>query len=209
MAKAKIVNNVVQLTVQALKGTLKLDLSLQRHHYRYCGTGNAIAKNSLLYFSVTDANVLADVVQVGKQMERLLKKNFRPQVLFGVQFRGNNSRRYLVDNTALNPKQFPNHFFPTSGPLVWGKMSQREFAAASAIRRVEEAINSKPSGSRGQFLKGQRLHAIIRQPGGQFNPVIRAFRGASTAFIGVSRTSLRKIGLVSGRTDLVALTLTF
>ena len=165
MPKAVIVNNVVQLTVETLKAQLKLDMSLQRHHYRYCGAGAALVMNSLLYYSVTDSTVINDVIDVGDSMERLLGKNFRPQVLFGVQFKCHSGRVYLVDNTALNPKGFPNHFFPTSGPSLWAKMSQNEYVAASAIQRVEEAINARPPNARGQFLDGSKLHKIAAQAG--------------------------------------------
>ena len=139
MPTAMINTNEIYLNV-GTPGVLQLKMSLQRHHYCYCHDADALQINSLLYSSVTEQNAITDVLEVGAQMERLLNSNHRPHALFGVQFRCLSGRTYLVDNSALNPNGFPNHFFPTSGTSVWGRMTQKEYIAARAIRRVEEAI---------------------------------------------------------------------
>lgn len=124
MPTAIINGNVINLTLSPDKGgPLNLDMSLQRHHYRYCANAGALVLNSLLYADVTDQTVIAEAIEVGTQMERLLNGNHRAQVLFGVQFKCKSGRAYLVDNTALNPNGFPNHFFPTAGPSLWAAMN--------------------------------------------------------------------------------------
>jgi hypothetical protein len=207
MANANIVDNVVHLTVSTSEIILNLDMSLQRHHYRFCATGAALAKNSLLFASVSPNEVIADVIEVGKQIERLLNNNHRPQVLFGVQFRSPSGRLYLVDNTALKPNGFPNHFFPTSGPSVWDEMTQNEYVAASAIRRVEQAINARAASERNKLLDGQQLHAM-QQQAGIANPVIAAYTAARVALNAVPNADAN-LNLVSGRQDLVTLARTF
>lgn len=209
MPNAAIVGNVVRLTLSTStrQGTLSLDMSLQRHHYSHCQAGGALGMNSLLYSSVTNSNVIDDVLEVGRQMERLLNYNCSPKVLFGKQLRCPSARVYLVDNTALNPNGFPNHFFPTGGTSVWSQMIQSEYVAASAIKRVADAIEAQPVKSRSQFLNGQQLHAIQGQAGIS-NPVIAAFTAARTA-LNLVPLADRNLGLVSGRPDIVALARSF
>jgi hypothetical protein len=125
-----------------------------------------------------------------------------------VQFRCPSDRVYLVDNTALNPNGFPNHFFPTKGPNVWGQMKQAEYVAASAIRRLEEAINAKPLASIPDFLNGQKLHALQAQPGGSLNPVIVAYIAARTALNPVAHAEAQ-LRAVSGRSDIIAIARAF
>lgn len=207
MPTATLNINVINLVVNSKQGALNLDMSLQRHHYRYCANAGALQLNSLLYASVTDQEALADATEVGTQMERLLNNDHRPQVLFGVQFKCKSGRVYLVDNTALNPKGFPNHFFPTSGTALWAQMSQNNFVAACAIRRVEEAINSRSESTRTDYLNGKRLHEIQREAG-IANPVIAAYAAAHTALQAVPGDDPKLIGL-SGRADIVGLARSF
>jgi hypothetical protein len=207
MPNATLNNNVINLVVDSKQGDLNLDMSLQRHHYRYCANAGASQANSLLYASVTDQEVLTDATEVGAQMERLLNNDHRPQVLFGVQFKCKSGRVYLVDNTSLNPRGFPNHFFPTSGTALWAQMSQNSFAAACAIRRVEEAINDRPASSRTDFLNGKRLHEIQKEAG-IANPVIAAYTAARSALQAVPQDDPKLAGL-SGRADIVGLARSF
>jgi hypothetical protein len=173
--------NVINLTVKAKGGSLTISMSLQRHHYCYCAWATAQTVNSLLYHDVTDQEVQADALRVGQRMEDLLNKNYAPQVLFGVSFLCPSGRRYLVDNSALNPKGFPNHFFVTSGPSVWNQMSMNEYNAALLIRRVEEAIAKKGSSTRMAYLDVKEMHKIAHQHGANNNPIVLAYAAAHTA----------------------------
>lgn len=76
------------------------------------------------------------------------------------------------------------------------------------MRRVEEAINAKSESSRRDFLDGQKLHAIQRQPGGGNNPVILAYLAARTALNAVPDADAN-LSLVSARKDIVQLARTF
>lgn len=181
MPTAVINGNVVNLTVNAKSGTLNVDMSLQRHHYRYCSGGVGQALNSLLYYNVTDQNVLDDATDVGKQMERLLNKNYKAQVLFGVSFQCTSGRAYLVDNTGLNPKAFPNHFFVATGPSVWKGMKLNQYTAAVLIRRVQEAIQNR---SDKDYRDPKVVHKVRYDGhGGQNNPVILAYIAAHTHMV--------------------------
>jgi hypothetical protein len=204
MSNAVINGNVVNLTITSSSVTLNLVMSLQRHHYRYCGTGNGLAMNSLLYALVTDQQVLDDVREVGQAMEGLLNNNHRPQVLFGVEFKTRSNRVYMVDNAALNPNGLPNHFFPTKGPSLWSNMTQNEYVAASAIRRVEEAINNKNLSERNKFLDVKQVHNIRFQTGGggAQNPVILAYVAAQTA-LGQVLNADQNLVLVSNCKEIV------
>lgn len=201
MATAVLVTNVVQLTVGMPRGNLVLTMSLQRHHYVYCGAGGAAPKNSLFHHNVPTVDILANVVEIGGQMERLLKKN-APKTLFGLTFQSKDGRTYLVDNSGLNPNQDPNHFFPIGGTSLWGQMSQNDYVAASAIRRVEEAIDAKAVPSRSDFLNYQKLDAI-RTAVGITHPIVAAYIAARTALLAIPTAQDAKLGLLSGRSDIV------
>lgn len=207
MPAAVIVANVVQLTVASSQGNLNLTMSLQRHHYEYCGAGGAAPKNSLFFHNVLGPAIIENVLEVGGQIEKLLKKN-SPQILFGVKFQCKDGRTYLVDNSGLNPNQNPNHFFPVAGASVWENMNQSEYVAASAIRRVEEAINLKAASSRKDFLDNHKLQAM-KNAAGIANPVIAAYSAARTALNALAPAQDAKLGLVSGRADIVGLARVF
>jgi hypothetical protein len=165
--------------------------------------------NSLLYASVTNDQVLADVNEVGKQLERLLNNNWRAQVLYGVEFKCPSGRVYLVDNAGLNPNAFPNHFFPSRGPSLWERMSQDESAAARAVRRVEEAINAQPLESRNDFLDFRRLREIQQSPGGGANnSVVQVYAQARVALNAVAAAD-PMLAEVSGRNDIVQIARNF
>ncbi len=204
-----VINGVrVRLNLQT-RLALSLDMSLQRHHYRYCGAGAAQPMNSLLYASVTNEEVITDVLEVGQQMERLLNNDHRAKKLYGVEFKCKIGRVYLVDNAGLNPNAFPNHFFPTRGPSLWQRMSQNEYVAGrSAVRRVEEAINAKPAKSRTDFLDGDRLRKIRQEPGGAANAVVAAYVAARTALNAVAAAD-PMLAEVSTRNDIVTLARSF
>lgn len=200
MATAVVVTNVVQLTVELPRGNLALTMSLQRHHYEYCGAGGAAPKNSLFHHNVLIVDILANAVEIGEQMEKLLKKN-APKKLYGVTFQSSNGRTYLVDNSGLNPNQDPNHFFPIGGASLWAEMSKNDYVAASAIRRVEEAINAKAVPTRSDFLDYQKLKAINKAV--KTHPIIAAYVGARTALGDIPTSQDAKLGLLSGRSDIV------
>jgi hypothetical protein len=86
-------------------------------------------------------------------------------------------------------------------------MTQNEYVAARAIRRVEEAINAQPKASRSKFLCGKQLHAI-RRAARNLNPVIVAYTAARIALNAVPSAD-SKLNLVSGREDIVTLARTF
>jgi hypothetical protein len=204
MANAVIAGNVVMLTVTSSHGALTLDMSLQRHHYRYCGSGTATQLNSLMYATVDDAKVVAEAVEVGVQIEALLKKSgTKVAVLFGKNLRVSSGRIYLVDNSTLNPQGFPNHFFVTQGPDVWGAMSANQYVAASAIRRVDEAIAARRAfGDTVNYLDAKVLQAKWAEPGGQ-NPVVTSYLAAHTALLPVPDADTA-LGRVSGQPVIVA-----
>lgn len=203
MPTASIQGNVVSLVMTPKRGSLRIDMSLQRHHYRYCGSGAALRLNSLLYANVTDINVITDATEVGTCIEQLLNSDHRAQVLFGKELRCTSGRIYLVDNSALNPKGFPNHFFPVKGSLLWAKMTQNKYVAASAIRRVELEINKKLVGERGNYVDGKSFY-LIRNRQGLANPVIAAYAAAHTA-LGPVPNADDNLARVSGRKDIVSL----
>jgi hypothetical protein len=206
MATAALNGVVVTVTVQVQKVSLTIDMSLQRHHYRFCGSGVAAVLNSLFFASVTDETVVAEGVEVGQQIENMLRAGAKYSALFGKQLTTKSGRTYLVDNSALDAKGWPNHFFVTGGTSVWGNMSMQQFVAASAIRRVEAAIDAKRAlGDKTNYLDAKSLHSIRASAGIQ-NPVIAAFAAASTALTALPRADDQKMEAVSGRADLVALT---
>ncbi|NOK32783.1 hypothetical protein D7W79_18605 [Corallococcus exercitus] len=186
-------------------------MSLQRHHYRYCGSAAAAALNSLLHAAVTDATVTAEALEVGDQIEKLLKaKGATYKVLFGKNLTTKSGRVYVVDNSALNPNGSPNHFFVTSGPSVSDRMSMDAFVSASALRRVEEAIaDRRARGDKLNYLDAKALIELRGSTGGQTNPVILAYIAARTALMASGPKWDTKLGEVSGRADLVTLTRKF
>lgn len=65
-------NMAFHLTVQvwdAPATTLRLDFSLQRHHYRYTDTGHSEAMNSLFHADVTTDAIRAEMVEIGQQLQ--------------------------------------------------------------------------------------------------------------------------------------------
>jgi hypothetical protein len=205
MATATIANNVVNLTVNIPGGTLTLDMSLQRHHYRYCAGGAGAPKNSLMYATVADAAVITDCTEVGQQIEAILNKtNAKPQDLFGKNLTVKSGRIFLVDNSALNPKGYPNHFFVIGGASVWSDMSMAEYVAAAALRRVELAIQQrKDRGDKTNYYDAKTLNDLFNQPGGQTNPVIAAYVAANTALLAVPTVDAKMVQL-SNNAPLVA-----
>lgn len=205
MSSAVITANVVHLTVAVGKGNLILDMSLQRHAYNYCGSGAALAVNSLLYYSVDDATIIAEAQEVGDQLETLIAKpKFKWDSLFGKDLKVASGRVYLVDNSALNPNGSPNHFFIKSGPSVWNAMSQDEFAAASAIRRTDQAIAARAArGDKTNYRDAKTLNALRNSPGGANNPVIVCYVAAHTA-LGQVPNADPMLVKVSGEPEIVA-----
>lgn len=204
MSDAVITNNVVNLTIAVGRGNLVLGMSLQRHHYNECGSGAAVAVNSLFYYSVDDATIIAESEEVGDKLETLIAKpRFRWDSLFGKDLKVASGRVYLIDNSALNPNGAPNHFFIKSGDSVWSAMSQNEFAAASAIRRVDQAIAARQA--RGDKLNYKDAKALnkLRASAGIANPVIQAYVAANTAMLPVPNADQNLIA-VSGQPDIVA-----
>ena len=184
MPTVTIVGNVCFLTLGTPIGQLTIDMSLQRHHYRYCAQGVAAALNSMMYANLTEDQVIADINELGSKLEELSKKSgFNPTKWFGKEFTVPSKRIYLVDNTILNPNGYPNHFFVTQGPSVWEKMNQNEWLAAQAIRRIEEAINQKiQRGDTKNYLDQKTIgRDIAANPGGGGNPVLICYISARTA----------------------------
>jgi hypothetical protein len=205
MSTAIITGNVVHLTVTAGNINLVLDMSLQRHHYNHCGSGAAVAVNSLFYYSVADETVLEEAVEVGDMIETLIAKpKFRWDSLFGKDLKVASGRVYLIDNSALNPNGTPNHFFIKSGDSVWSAMSQDEFVAASAIRRTDQAIAArKARGDKINYRDAKALNALRNSPGGANNQVIVAYVAAHTA-MGQVPNADQMLVAVSGQPDIVA-----
>ena len=200
-APAAVINgNVVSVAVNGLT----IGMSLQRHHYRYCGAGTAAALNSLIYASVGDDDVLADVNEVGRQIQALLaKKGRKPASLFGEKLTTMSKRVYLVDNSGLDPKGWPNHFFVTSGTSVWGGMSDAAAYSASAIRRVEESIAArKGRGDKLDYRDAKTLFQL-QKSAGISNPVIAAYVAAHTA-LGQVPDADAQLTAVSGEPEIVA-----
>ena len=205
MSTAIITNNVVHLTVAVGKANLILAMSLQRHHYNYCGSGAALVVNSLLYSSIDSDRVIAEAKEVGDQIEALVAKpKFKWDSLFGKDIKVKSGRVYLIDNSALNPNGSPNHFFIKSGDAVWSAMSQDEFVAASAIRRVHQAINvRKARGDKTNYRDAKTLNALRNSPGGAGNPVITGYVAAHVALAQVPDADAM-LAKVSGEAEIVA-----
>ena len=200
MPTALIQANVLSLT---LTNHLTLTMSLQRHHYRFCAAADALQLNSLFYASVTDQQLTSEAVEVGTQMDKILGKVKDVTKLYGKEFQCKSGRAYLVDNSALNPTAGLNHFFVIKGPSVWDKMSQAEYIAACAIRRVEDAINAQSAASRSNFLDSRKVREKAAEVGGNHNPVVAAYFALRTALLPVPATKDSKLGEVSGRQDIV------
>jgi hypothetical protein len=188
--------SVLNVALTGLQTALTIDISLQRHHYAFCAGANAEAVNSLFFSTVTVAQVIADCQEVGTQIERLLLKNFRPQVMFGVTFTTASQRGYLVDNSALDANSFPNHFYVVSGPGVWGQMTQAEFVAARDVRRVEEAIAARSD--KDKFLDPKQFLAFRQTPGAAANPVVQAYAAAAIS-VRAAANSIDHLVAVSGQ----------
>ena len=65
-------NMAFHLTVQVWEApptTLRLDFSLQRHHYRYTDTGHSEAMNSLFHADVTTDAIRAEMLEIGRQLQ--------------------------------------------------------------------------------------------------------------------------------------------
>lgn len=178
MPSAQINGNVVNLTVSASWGPLQLSMSLQRHHYRYCAAGAGAPINSLMYASVADTVVTSEALEVGTQIEAMLKNAKSYEVLFGKTLTVTSKRTYIVDNNGLAPKQPPNHFFVTGGGSVWAQMALNEYTAASSIRRVEEAIAAKQAKGDKNNYRDLKTVIQVRNSGGRDNPVIAAYAAA-------------------------------
>ncbi|MFJ5547921.1 hypothetical protein [Streptomyces sp. NPDC093225] len=206
MATASITGNVVTLNAQGAT-PLTLGMSLQRHSYRHCATATVAAEvNSLLHAGIDDATVIAEAVEVGVQVEKLLAKaDGSWKALFGKTLTVGSGRTYLVDNSALNPNGSPNHFFVTGGDGVWAKVSQADYVAARDVRRVEEAIDARRGrGDTYDYLNPKKLNEKRGEPGGQGNPVVAAVQAARVSIAAASADDTALIA-ASGRKDLVAL----
>ncbi|GAA3020975.1 hypothetical protein GCM10020229_35250 [Kitasatospora albolonga] len=215
MATAAINGNVVTVDIDSTP-PLRLDMSLQRHSYRHCGTAaTAAGVNSLLHASVDDATIVAEALEVGGLLETLLassKGKWGP--LFGRSLTVTSGRTYLVDNSGLVPGAAPNHFFVTGGRAVWAGMTQAEFLAARDVRRVEDELQQRrTAGDTYPYLDAKRFAAKEAEPGpggaagvagrgGAVNPVVRAVVAARVSIVGVDST---RLATLSGRGDIVAL----
>jgi hypothetical protein len=204
MATAKISDNHVFLTVDVRGRNLQMGMSLQRHKYDYCGSAESAPLNSLIYASVPDGDLVEDAVEVGRQIERVLGKAKVPYTaLFGKTFTTESRRVYLVDNKDLKPSGWPDHFFVAGGPAVWAEMSQDEFVAACALRRLEEAIAVRTArGDKRNYRDPDAVFALSRERGGAGNKVVAAYRAAKPLFNKVPH-AYAELAAVSGRVDLV------
>ncbi|MFJ9559010.1 hypothetical protein ACIRQQ_03085 [Streptomyces fuscichromogenes] len=184
---------------------LRLDMSLLRHSFRHCGTGASAEKNSLLYASVDDATIVAEALEVGLQVTKLLgKAKGKWSAVFGETLTVASGRTYLVDNSGLNANGAPNHFFVTGGTGVWANVSQAEFVAARDVRLVEEAIaNRRGGGDTYDYLGSGKLYEKSQENGGQGNRVVVAVAAARVSIAAVSGDA--NLIAVSGRQDIVDL----
>ncbi|WP_042386596.1 hypothetical protein [Streptacidiphilus melanogenes] len=208
MATAAINGNVVAVSIATATPALRLDMSLQRHSYRYCaGAATAGEINSLLYAGVDDATITAEAVEVGDAIETLLKKASGSwEALFGKTITVRSGRTYLVDNSGLVPGAAPNHFFVTGGKEVWAKVSQDDYIAARDVRRVEEAIATRRErGDTYDYLDPKKLYAKSRETGGAGNPVVAAVAAARVSIAAASADIDAALIAASGRKDIVAL----
>ncbi|MGW6413210.1 hypothetical protein ACWF95_39780 [Streptomyces vinaceus] len=208
MATSSIVNgNVLCVKVEGAY-PLTIDMSLQRHHYRYCGSATVAGElNSLLHADVDDDMVRAEGVEVGDQLEALLKKSggkWAP--LFGKTLTVTSKRTYLVDNSALNPSGAPNHFFVTGGDSVWAGMSQGDFITARDVRRIEEVLAERRARKdKTAYLDPKEFRAKAAEPGARTgNPVVAAVL-AARANIGQASADDTDLSAASGRDDIVAI----
>ncbi|MFJ2740637.1 hypothetical protein ACIO3O_13310 [Streptomyces sp. NPDC087440] len=206
MATASITGAVLTVNVEG-STPLRLDMSLQRHSYRHCATSTVAGTiNSLLHSNVDDATIVAEGIEVGEQVEKLLAKAKGDwKSLFGKSLTVASGRTYLVDNSALNPNGSPNHYFVTGGEDVWAKISQADYTAARDVRRVEEAIAARRRrDDTYDYLNPKKFHDKESEPGGATNPVVLAVRAARTS-LGQATADDTTLIAVSGRKDLVAL----
>ncbi|CAM5239938.1 hypothetical protein GCM10010329_45330 [Streptomyces spiroverticillatus] len=205
MATAAIAGAVLTVNVGG-DTPLRLDMSLQRHSYRHCGTGAAAVANSLLHASVTDATMIAEGIEVGDKVEELLKKAKGSwKALFGKTLTVTSKRTYLIDNSGLNPNGSPNHFFVTGGPDVWAGISAADYAAARDIRLLELAIAARRQRSDTyDYLNPKKLLEKEQETGGTTNPVVVAVRTARTSLRQASADDTTLIA-ASGSKDVVEL----
>jgi hypothetical protein len=124
--------NRVSLQVQTLSRQFQLFHSLQRHHYNFLGHdgGRPEAQNSLMHHNLPNNDAVQDAVVIG----RALQARMRQDPSFGFTDPKSfvaNGRTYLVDS--------PQHFFVTSGPLVWPAIDRAGWIAARALRHLERS----------------------------------------------------------------------
>ncbi len=190
-------SNVISITA----GKDPLTMSLQRHHYRYCANGAPATVNSLIYAEVTDAQVATDVADLQKTIDAVLQKKGGVELLYGLRLTAGSKRIFVVDNTALLPKQKANHFYVIDGPLVWAKMSAEQYQAASAIRRIEEAIGAKVNnGDKTNYLDAKTVRKL------DLKNLVRAAYQSGMQFLNkLPASDDVPLGKVSGRSDIIGI----
>lgn len=121
-----------------------------------------------------------------------------PTILFG-DYQVHGGRTYRVDNVAIRRLDPPNHCYPIAGPSLWSNVSQTDFAAIAALRRLEVAM----VGMRGTLADKWRSMQHMDANGRQGNELWAAMTGARTQVRMVGDEVKNRLTIVSGRGDLV------
>jgi hypothetical protein len=171
-------NMAFHLTVQvwaAPATTLRLDFSLQRHHYLHTAAGRSEAMNSLFFATVTPKEIEGEMTEIGlllqnraqgvqaqaailanaafaaaaaaggnpagpRGIDNQMPGLWQPPPALWDDYKVQSGRMYRVDATNQQARTTQvNHLFVILGPSVWGGVSQQNWLAAQAIRRVELA----------------------------------------------------------------------
>lgn len=180
--------NVVTVTVTHGTTVMALTMSLQRHHFNFCGAANALEMNSLMFSIIPQAAWELDAANVGKAIERHLVAKKRMDRLFDLRVQAASGREYLVDNpgrVAANPV---NHFYPVAGTSLWAQMTQQQYQVARALRRIQEAIEARQAAGEAanrlagyvnlQSLLDKRV-SLVRDRVAQPHPVVDAYYQAA------------------------------
>lgn len=206
---------------------VRVDFSLQRHYYPFLDGAQAKPQNSILYATVSNIQVQADLRSLGDLIEqRMLSPNIsnlaagaaRARLMgAGVKeaaakamqaqlhddYRVQSGRTWRVDNVAMNRLGAPNHCYPIAGLNLWTNVSQTEFAAAAALRWLERELEMK--GVRDTLSKKWNSMLHMSNAEQNINSLFRAISGARTHTRqgNLSGNAIDMLGQVSGRADLL------
>lgn len=195
--------NALVVEIRVGRQVVRLDFSKQRHYYPNLDGAKAKPQNSILYRALSIGNLVTELTELGGRVAARMeapKGRSRRQAVASSKlhddYRLLRGRTWRVDNVAMDPDRPPNHCYPIAGPQVWDRVSQSEFAAAAALRRLEVELEARHVRDSVSNKWRSMQHMSPGQQNG--NSLFRALSGARTHMRNQNLPTRKNLATVSG-----------